>query len=336
MPPFTQRRVPVPQAAPYRSSASRLATILDRSQERRAERDRQVKLERRRRQFQEGFSQLMGKKDKFNDKDWAALARIDPKTATEALEFVKSLEGATAEQQKNALEAGQRAADMVGRFLMSVRQIPDASHREQLVLNRIGQMQQNQNPLIREAGKTLENDLRLMSRTARQRGGRMELDDNLLDVMMSRYAIFKDVFKHEQGVRKDVAAEDRAEQRDIRDEKRAEEREIAKEERALGRALSQEEREGARARAKEQRERMRKRLDAEDKQGRELEQITHRAYETERAKTTGGIRPLPADDEALGMLPGFTTGAPAGSPARGGSPLDAIRRAARPAQPASP
>ena len=308
-------------------------------------REEKSKAKKRKGQFQRAFGELMKSDKPFGTKEWGALSQIDPKTTQQALEVMKGVRGLQNDEQAFVLKGAEKASDMVGRFLLSVRQIEDPTQRQQLILTRLKEMQGHDNAFVREAGATLYDDFRSMAQESQNTGRPFDLDDNMVDVLLSRYSIFGDVFKHEAEVRqsevehKRTLEQDRLQTADKRAaattaygrkqqgateaDRRAQEAATTAHQRGFeGKALTQAqtlERDRIQASTKAQA--------ATTAQGRKVENI----YTAEQARSTGGVRPLAPGSPEMSMLPGAggAVRAPAPTPQPVlDSPIARIRRAA--------
>ena len=291
------------------------------------------KLEKRRNQFQSAFQKMIESDKPFSAKEWGVLAAIDPKTTQQSLEVMRGIQELNSEQQEFTLKGAEKASEMVGRFLLSVRQMKDPQQRQQMILGRLGQMAEHENPLIREAGATLHDDFRSMAQESQNTGRPFTLDDDMIDVLLSRYSIFKDIFKHEVETRAkmevETAKDKRAEARENRLDKRAEARENRLDTRAATREDRLDTRELERQNRLDAREGLKtsnRRTEATTEYERNLERDRLR----EVHKRTGGVTPMGMDSEAMSMLPGARGANFTPEGGRPDNPLAAIRAAAGP------
>ena len=291
------------------------------------------KLEKRRAQWQSAFQKMLESDKPFDEKQWGFLASIDPKTTKQSLEVMSGIREMGQQEQEFVLKGAQKASDMVGRFLLSVRQIEDPRQRQQLILGRLAQMREHENPLVREAGATLQDDFRSMAQESQNRGAPFTLDDNMIDVLLSRYSIFGDIFKHEAETRAKMAGETAKDKRAEARENRLDARAEAREDRLDTRAATRENRLDARELERQNRLDAREGTRAINRRD-EAATAHTRGLERDRMKEvykrTGGVTPLTGDSPEMSMLPGAVNFTPSGPGPD--SPLAAIRAAAgRPA-----
>ena len=313
--------------------ADRMAT------EQKKEADKAAMTKKRKMQFQQGLGQIFGSDSPLDEKAWGMLAKIDPGTAKDALGLMKDLKGLKAIEQKNALDGVTKASDMVGRFLVAAKQVQDPKQRESLIAGRIQQMNASDNMFVKTAGKQLLSDFQMMQAEAEKSGAPFGADDNVIDIMLSRYALFNDIFKHEATVKgKDKTFTNQLE-RDRIQAGRAQKAATVQHGRNV--AL-----EGVRGQAQTERDQQKTgntqaAADLEFEREKELRGMRHEeriteGYEGEMARSTGGRRPLAATSPEMQMLP--RGGVPAQDVAPtvgGGSPLDAIISAGQAAAPAT-
>ena len=301
------------------------------------ERKRAAMTQKRKAQFQQGLGQLFGSDKPLDEKAWGMLAKIDPGTAKDALGLMANLKGLKALEQKNALDGLTKASDMVGRFLLATKQIQDPKQRESLIAGRIQQMNESDNVFVKTAGQQLLSDFQMMQAEAEKSGAPFGADDNVIDIMLSRYALFNDMFKNEASAKEKDKGFMQTLERDRIEAGRKQKAATTQHGRNV--AL-----EGVRGQVQIERDQQKRgdtqaAADLKFEREKELRGMRHgeritEGYESEMARSTGGRRPLAATSPEMQMLPraGDQAAAPA---AGGGSPLDAIISAGRAAAPAS-
>ena len=302
---WTQARsAGAPPPKGYRSdpeAGARLGKSLRAKHDKRA---KQQQAQARQSKFMGKFDKIMQSNKPFDRAEWSALAQIDPGTAKDALGFMKGLSELQETDQKKALEAGQRSADIAGRFVLAARNIQDPKRREETIVSKIKQMRQSADPSMKMAGETLFKDFTLLNQESQRYGRQFELDDPAMDTLLARYSIFKDVYDHEartkfEGMKEEgrIQREERQEERQIGREGRQEQRQIRREGRQAETLQQREER--------ERQERLEERQYREQQKEKEHERAIDRLYERETASMTGGARPLKSDDPLLSSLPGY-------------------------------
>ena len=333
------------QPQPQRNAGQALITnLIDADQmatEQKKEEARAAMVAKRKMQFQEGLGQIFGSDKPLDEKAWGTLAKIDPGTARDALGVMKDLRGLKAIEEKNGLAGLTKASDMVGRFLVAAKQIQDPQRREQLIAGRIQQMNESDNMFVKTAGQQLLADFRMMQAEAEKSGAPFGADDNVIDVMLSRYALFNDIFKHESNAKANDKKFMQTLERDRIEAGRKTQAATTQHGRNLALEGARGQRQAGRDAAKTGEAQAAATLDFErEKELRGMrhgERITE-GYEGEMARATGGRRPLAATSPEMQLLPRAAAapggGAPPATPPTGGSPLDAIISAGRAAAPA--
>ena len=295
--------------------------------------------QKRKVQFQKGLSQIFGSDKPLDEKAWGTLAKIDPGTAKDALDLMTGIKSFKALEQKNALDGVTKASDMVGRFLVSTKQIQDPQKRARLIMGRVQQMNESDNMFVKVAGQQLLKDFQMMQQEASKSGAPFEADDDVIDIMLSRYALFNDIFKHEATAKgKDKDFTNQLE-RDRIQAGRAQQAATVQHGRNV--ALEGVRGEGHTERDQKKTGDAQAAADLKFEREKELRGMRHgeritEGYEGEMARSTGGRRPLAATSPEMQLLPrGGVPAQDAAPAAGGGSPLDAIISAGRAAAPAS-